>query len=522
MVMKAFAPYFKAEEEGAKAAQLKEIYDSIRMQIPNLPNATTVAARSTTLKEYEEARPELCEPIEAAHQFFGFTKGVNLLSKYLQWVYVPAVKDASTEQEESNKSALGQLFERTIRTKVNFKQSLSALKASLEAQYREIIDAEQGVLDDLQKSMQTRLREWATPGATLQLAWHFDPNKTVVVHEPVARAAIGEDRFIGEIARLGHGMQRSFLIALLHELASNNAEGGPTLILGFEEPELYQHPPQAQHMCSVLESLATMKEGNAQIIISTHSPYFVSARGFENVRVVRKHHLDKCSLVASTTYARVEQIIANALEAKPDLPSVTMTSIEQIMQPSQRELYFTRFAVLVEGIEDIAFISTHLHVIGRWAEFRKLGCHFVIAVGKTNLSRPIAIARELCIRHFVVLDGDGNKKNKDEQIRDNSCVLRLCGMEEFNPLPAETLWHENVVMWPTCIFDAVQADVGAAAWSAAEDQARQDNGYVRGVKQKNNMLIAAVIQELSQGGKHSSVLTKVCDHILQRAADPTF
>src|SRR5579862_1240448 len=106
-------------------------------------------------------------------------------------------------------------------------------------------------------SMQKRLQEWASPNAILTLGWHYDENKSVVVNEPYARAAIGEDNFIGEVARLGHGMQRSFLVALLHELASLNADQGPTLLLGFEEPELYQHPPQAQHMCNVLESLAT-------------------------------------------------------------------------------------------------------------------------------------------------------------------------------------------------------------------------------------------------------------------------
>jgi len=47
---------------------------------------------------------------------------------------------------------------------------------------------------------------------------------------------------------MGHGLQRSYLLALLQELAGSEAPNAPTLILGCEEPELYQHPPQARHL----------------------------------------------------------------------------------------------------------------------------------------------------------------------------------------------------------------------------------------------------------------------------------
>jgi len=41
-----------------------------------------------------------------------------------------------------------------------------------------------------------------------------------------------------------------------------------------------------------------------------------------------------------------------------------------------------------------------------WPGFRRLGCHFIVTGGKTNTSRPLAIARELRIRAFVVFDCD--------------------------------------------------------------------------------------------------------------------
>lgn len=110
-----------------------------------------------------------------------------------------------------------------------------------------------------------------------------DLNKSVVVQPPVAGIKTGDANFFGSINRMGHGLQRSYLLALLQELAASDGENAPTLLLGVEEPELYQHPPQARHLADVLEALSIE---NNQILITTHSPIFVKGQGFENVRLV--------------------------------------------------------------------------------------------------------------------------------------------------------------------------------------------------------------------------------------------
>jgi predicted ATP-dependent endonuclease of OLD family len=295
LVIKKFAQFFEADDNKAKVAELKEIYNKINLDYSDLPAPGTKPAMLDALRSYEENNPDDCELLDDSAQFYGWTKGTNLLKKYIQWVYIPAVKDASTEQEESSKTALGQLLERTIRTKVNFEEPIDDLRKQLEKEYKEIVEKQKDALSNLQNSIQNRLRNWANPSATVALNWHYDPNKSLIINEPIARAAIGEDDFIGEIARLGHGMQRAFIVSILQELAVGDQGESPKLILGFEEPELYQHPPQAQHMASLLEALATDPEKNTQIILSTHSPYFISSKGFENIRALRKEIDNKCS-----------------------------------------------------------------------------------------------------------------------------------------------------------------------------------------------------------------------------------
>lgn len=340
----------------------------------------------------------------------------------------------------------------------------------------------------------------------LRLGWHSDGG--VKVNEPSARAELGEDDFIGEVVRLEHGMQRSFIITMLHELATRNTESAPTLLLGFEEPELYQHPPQAQHMASVLEDLAEHAETNTQIVVSTHSPYFVSSKGFENVRVVRKHHVDKCSLVAETTYVKVEATVAAALGERPEVPNVVMASIEQIMQPSQRELYFCRVAVLVEGLEDVGFIASHLVLNGHWREFRKLGCHFIVVNGKRNMSRPLAIANELCIKAFPIFDSDADQIREAKAHRQDSlCLLRLSGNDTADPMPPDTLMLDNCAIFGPRIAAAIQAEAGKL-WDEAHDIVRNARGFIHGNK-KNKMFVSTVMQELHEKKFCSQVLNEL-------------
>lgn len=518
LVMKQFAPFFEGVENKAKVGELQSTYNDIRKSVPELAKVTTKTAMTEELRTYEESHPEGCEQVESKTQFYGWSKGSNLLNKYLQWIYIPAVKDASSEQDESTTTALGQLLKRTIRTRINFTDELSALQGELEGKYKSMIDAQQTALDDLQASIEKRLQQWGNPNAELSIKWTYDPDKSFQVNEPFARVAIGEDDFMGEVARLGHGMQRAFIVSMLQELAASDEGAEATLLLGFEEPELYQHPPQAQHMADLLETLGD--DPANEVIVTTHSPYFVSCSRFQSVRMVRKTPPHNCTRVSRTTYEEVADAIGAALREEPRSPSSLMASVEQIMRPSQRELFFCSSAIIVEGPEDLAFVSSYLKLTKRWSEFRRLGCHFVVSVGKTNLSRPLAIANALAIPAFVIFDADVDVADKEpKHERDNRCLLNLCGMKDFDPLPKEIIWGPNVVVWPTRILGAVRDQIGPRVWDRVAQDVRVEHDFVEGVSQKNSLLIPLVLEELYEQGIYSQVLDQLCKAILSFAND---
>lgn len=518
LVMGDFAPYFAANEKKASAAELKDIYSGLRQQFPDLPAVTSKGDMESALRVYEENHPEQCELLSSPNQFYGWSKGENRLRKYLQWVYVPAVKDATTEQDEGRATALGQLLERTIRSKVNFQEPINELRKDVANKYEQIIQKEQNVLDGLSDSLTHRIQEWTHSGTKIRLNWHYNPDKSFTVNEPLARLAVGEHDFLGELARLGHGLQRTVFVSLLQELAANEEGDMPTLLLGFEEPELYQHPPQSRHMASLLEELSTK---NAQILLSTHSPYFVSGKGFENIRMIRKSPDDRKSIPSQVTHKNISDRLGEALGEAPRSPTSTMAAIEQIMQPSQNELFFASVVVLVEGIEDVAYISTYMNLIGHWDEFRRHGCHFVIAGGKQNLSRLLAIARGLGIPVFTVFDSDAEAKRKkpENHPRDNRCILSLCGAQDVDPMPHETYWGENLVMWNSDIGDVVHSDFGQDVWDSSDHAAKQEQGFLDGVRRKNSLLVAATLENLYLQGKHSKTLEQLCERILVFAAN---
>ena len=515
MAMTDFSECF---EDGVKATDIKTKYAALKEKYPDLPDETVGKNMVSALREYEKTHPGLCTPIESEAQFFGFTRGSNLLDQYVQWIYVPAVKDASNEQIESKNSALGRLLTRTVRASVNFDESLRTIKEDAQTKYLTLLDQNQSKLDDLSNSLQTKLREWSHPDVRLKLQWRCDAEKALNITPPLAETIAGEGAFDGAIKNFGHGLQRSYLLALLQELASINTEQSPTLILGCEEPELYQHPPQARHLASVFEKLT---DNNSQIIVSTHSPYFVSGKGFEDVRYVRRDRSVHESKVQHLKYDDLIQAVTAARgEALPSGSTGAIAKIHQVLQPQVNEMFFTPTLILVEGLEDVAFITSYLLLMNLWDEFRRFGCHIVPVSGKSNLFKPIVIANKVCIPFFAVCDGDTDSPiangRQEKHKKDNLTILNLCGISSPDPLPLANFWSDHLVMWTTNIGDMFKNDIDPVVYESTKNALHLVFNSEHDLP-KNSLFIAELATKLWDAGQQSTNLKKLCNEMLRFA-----
>jgi len=516
----AFRPFFEAEKAGEKVNELKEIYGNMRETYSELPPPGTKQKMIEALRSYEEDHPELTELIASEDQFYGFSRGTNLLAKYLQWVFVPAVKDASSEQLEARDTALGKLLARTVRSRINFAEPIKELRTEAQEKYQELLAGSQSALDDISSALKNRLAEWAHPDASLKLEWRQDPEKSVRVEEPFAQIIAAEGPFTVNLARFGHGLQRSYLLALLQELSGGGSEGQPRLILACEEPELYQHPPQARHMAQVLQQLS---RNSSQVVVSTHSPYFVAGRGFENVRVVRKIEENTKAQVSHLRFGELAERIAEARgEQVPDDPRGLLAKIHQALQPALNEILFTKVLILVEGLEDVAYITTYLNLLEYSDEIRRLGCQLVQTNGKSHMIQPLAIAKHMKIPTFAVFDSDGHLPDRNgsrkKHEKDNLCLLRLVDVQDPQPFPAETLWDEGVVMWSSEMGTVVSNDFDPNVWEDYRNKIRRRYGHVGGLE-KNSLFIADLLESALNDGNRSVSLERLCGLIMKFAAN---
>ncbi|RKH53441.1 DUF2813 domain-containing protein [Corallococcus sp. AB050B] len=520
-VMKRFKQFFAKYNEGEKVPVLREVYEKLRLEIPQLKPVKVKQEMHDELSSYETSHPELCEPVPSQDQFYGVTKGANRLQRHVHWIYLPAVKDATLEQTESKRSALSALLERALQVGATFDAQLNELRREAESKYRELLSKKQALLQDLSSALDVRIRRLVQSDANLKVEWLNTPENYVSIQDPVARIIAGESRFSGNMARFGHGLQRAFLIALLQELASAKDTSKTTLILGCEEPELYQHPSQAKHLAKVLQTLAG---SSYQIITCTHSPHFVSARGFEDVRVVRRDAAQKHAYVSSLTLEHLRTTLSAYTSRSVSHSNSALVRLEQILQPSVNEMFFSEVVVFVEGIEDVACITTYLELMGLYDDFIRLGCHFVPCGGKSRLAEPVIVAKGLKIPTFIVFDSDGHEQgllNRSRHEKDNRELLKICSSQGVEPFPQSTFWAVDHVMWKTEIQGEIESEIGPGEWQLVKDSIRKEYSIHMPSVDKHTLFLAYCLTYAWDQGRRSHSLERLCKSICAFAASAT-
>ncbi len=122
--MKKFRQFFDADKAGKRATELTDIYKALRTTFTDLPTPPrSKDDKADALREYESAHPDKCILIPSEDNFYG-VNSTGKLARFIQWIYVPAVKDATEEGREGRDTAFGKLIARTVRSRTNFSEEL--------------------------------------------------------------------------------------------------------------------------------------------------------------------------------------------------------------------------------------------------------------------------------------------------------------------------------------------------------------------------------------------------------------
>jgi predicted ATP-dependent endonuclease of OLD family len=511
----------------ATGANLKKEYNILKEnKYTEFPNYTNKDDAERTLQSWEESHPELCIHHRDDGQFFGFKEiGKARLEKYTRFIPIPAVHDASDDIIERRGSPLAEIMDLVVRSVLAERKEIIELQEKTQKQYEKLVDPTKlNELQELEKELTDTLKTYI-PNTGIKLDWI--KGEAIVIPMPKAEVKLIEDQYAASVVRTGHGLQRAFILTMLQHLAiiqsplkeDEETTGElPNLIIGIEEPELYQHPNRQRHLSKIFLKLASGSikgtVNRTQIIYSTHSPLFIDLKRFDKIRILRKIDtgvgLPKQTKIIHTNLDEIAKIIEKA-DAKPEGTYSGKTlepRLETLMTPWMNEGFFADVAVLVEGEEDRAAILGTAKTMGY--DFESMGISIIPCMGKNNLDRPTAIFNKLEIPVYVIWDGDyGNVNAKPE---DNHRLLRLCGQ------PIED-WPEHVTKHFTCFKTTLNTTMSNEFGEDLLNKSLEKicNQLCLGKKKhaiKNPLVITKIIEEVNKNGKNCKPLESVIKNII--------
>lgn len=509
----------------ATGSDLRIQYNALRDTYPELPLYTNQNDAAEALKKWEESHPERCLRLPDKEQFFGFKEvGEAHLEHYTRFLLIPAVRDASEDAAEGKGTVISSIMDLVVRSTLAQRQDVKELQEDTQERYERIMDPEKlAELLDLESDLSETLQTYI-PDVAVKLNWL--KGDSIDIPMPKASAKLIEDEYPSSVSRAGHGVQRAFILTMLQHLAraqaprteglgeSQPTEGRvaikmPNLILGIEEPELYQHPNRQRHLAKILFRLAN---GNirgvaeeTQIIYATHSPLFVDIERLDCVRRLRKvsgaQNKPKETKIFRTTCDDVATIIEKA-DNKPEgtyKGDTLSPRLRTLMTPWMNEGFFADVAVLVEGEEDRALTLGIAKAMGH--DLESSGISVIPCMGKNNLDKATAIFRNLKIKTYTIWDSDF--EGKDAKPEDNHRLLRL--MDE----PVED-WPEKVTENFACFKKKMTLtlchEIGQELYDRAVARCCERLGLKKAYACKNPAVIEEIITQARNENKESETL----------------
>lgn len=419
-------PGFAKVRAAGPIAEARAEYVALRAAFPSLPEPDRLAKAAELdllLSAWEDdpANQALLVPVEGEDvtAFFGFD-GQNRLKQCLRMVLVPAASDIPSEVAGVRRgSAVNDL--------------IGALMGEAGAEARhEWIEKYAAAIEELTSSMREKVAkatglEAARINKRLQelvsnSSLSFTPEIPAWLPSPVPTVTtdVSIDGISNDVALQGHGIQRAVMIAMFESLApdeeiaerEHSSDGEepeseaaarlqavkdelPSLLVCIEEPEIYQHPIRARAFARVLADLAN--QPRAQVMLATHSPYFVTPARFESLR--RFTLLGGKSNEAHTTIASVASATVGAEKEEK-----VGKTVSQQLPTAFSEAFFADSVVLVEGLTDRVVLERVAERLG--VPFDAVGIAIVGIGGKGSLRIPNGILDGLGIPTYLVADGD--------------------------------------------------------------------------------------------------------------------
>lgn len=439
-------PEFEAIKAANGATAKKDLYAALKSSRPELqlPDAKTGAAVDQAMTTWEaENTDKLLDAPEAMQtNFFGFNSG-GKMSGLFDFVLVTADLRASEESIDGKSSIIGRILERSVDRAAADEEIAKIVEESRQRQQQVYDEKFQGQLDVITSQLNDVVKLYS-PGRSVTVA---PASVELKAPRTTFEVAVLDGTTETAVERQGHGFQRTILISALQLLAQSGAASADGVIcLAIEEPELFQHPIQAQAFAKVLRSLVEDPDKCIQVTYATHSPYFLEARHFDQVRRLTRSAEDTPTVtIHFATVDDVKNRLAHVVN-----PDVVERKLDGIVSDQLAVALFANRAFLVEGTTE----SSVFHGIGDREALGALeaaGVSIVPAGGKTSITLVHAILSAIGIPVYTLFDADrgcdarakaqGKLQHKiDAELAknatENKSILKYFGLAEEDFPPA--------------------------------------------------------------------------------------
>ncbi|CNB79751.1 Predicted ATPase [Yersinia frederiksenii] len=439
-------PDFNAIKAANGANAKKDMYNDLR-QIRselNLPVAKTGAAVEEAMTAWEASHTDLLEDSLESLQtnFFGFNSG-GKMGGLFDFVLVTADLRASEESLDGKASIIGRILERSIDRTAADEEIAKIVEESRTQQQKVYEDKFKTQLEEMTAQLNAVVTAYS-PGRAITVS---PADIELKAPKTTFEVSVLDGTTETAVERQGHGFQRTILISALQLLAQSGAASAEGVIcLAIEEPELFQHPIQAKAFAKVLRSLAEDADKRVQVTYATHSPYFLEARHFNQIR--RLTRTTDATPVVSVHFATMETVKAklNGIVTA----DVVDRRLDHNVADQLSIALFAHRAFLVEGTTELSVF----YGIGDRTSHGSLeaaGISIVPVGSKTSIPLAHAILSAIGVPVYALFDADAGfearakAKNKPQRAIDeernnhaieNRSLLRYFGMPEEDFPPA--------------------------------------------------------------------------------------
>lgn len=535
------------EFEGARSLDGKQkrlnAYKALQARVPDLPNAKSADEADRTLADWEATHPEMCRLMKDDGQFFGFKQvGMARLERFTRYVFVPAVRDAEKDAGDARGSAIFELMELVVRSVLAQNKAFADFRTRVQGEYGTLISPKNvPQIGQLAEEL-TGILQHYVPTAGVILDWLAPEELKLPL--PNAGVRLEEDGFVAPVDRVGHGLQRAFILSLLQSLVAAQhlhvtAQGQdehlkppehmPDLILGIEEPELYQHPNRQRHLARILWDLSEGKipgvARRTQVIYCTHSPLFVDLTRFDCIRRFSKTGnpddatkplISRCS---RNTLAGVAQSLQQAHEVRPARPFTAQSlraRLITLMTPWSNEGFFGDCVVLVEGEDDRAALVGAAHLRG--TDLESKGIAVIPAGGKNNLDRLYLVFRGFNIPVYVVFDGDvRDTSDQESHKKANRLLQMLLECRDIKDFPT-TQVSDRYAIFQDKLETEIRGAVGEQVYTDSIMEFACDYGYTdRAACLKSPVFVQTLLTKADAQTNPVAILDNIVNSILALA-----